>query len=107
MAKATQGFVTAQELADALNRLRPTDPMWEEGGFRVGGRWLEIDPEASDRLAAKLLHCQLATARRRNQAEARWLVAGGVGVVFTDEAGWEPAPVPVELPVISGSLAGS
>ena len=54
---------------------------------------MEIDAEASDRLAAKLLRCQLSTARRRNQAEARWLIAGGVGVVFTDDAGWEPAPV--------------
>jgi hypothetical protein len=102
-----QGFVTAQELADALNRLRPTDPMWEEGGFRVGGRWLEIDPEASDRLAAKLLHCQLPTARRRNQAEARWLVAGGVGVVFTDDAGWEPAPVSPYVPMTLGSASVS
>jgi hypothetical protein len=89
-----QGSVTAQELADALNRLRPTDPMWTEGGFRVGGRWLEIDAEASDALAAKLLRCRMSTARRRNEEEARWLVAGGVGVVFTDEDGWQPAPVP-------------
>jgi hypothetical protein len=102
-----QGFVTAQELADALNRLRPTDPMWEEGGFRVGGRWLEIDPEASDRLAAKLLHCPLASARRRNLAEARWLVAGGVGVVFTDDAGWEPAPVLPHVPMTLGSASVS
>jgi hypothetical protein len=100
-----QGLVTAQELADALNRLRPTDPMWEEGGFRVGGRWLEIDPDASDELAARLLRCQLATARKRNQIEARWLVAGGVGVVFTDDAGWEPAPVSPYLPMNSGSAA--
>jgi hypothetical protein len=98
-----QGLVTAQELADALNRLRPSDPMWEEGGFRVGGRWLEIDPEASDRLAAKLLHCHLSTARRRNLAEARWLVAGGVGVVFTDDGGWEPAPVSPYLPLTLGT----
>jgi hypothetical protein len=103
LVKATQGFVTGQELADALNRLRPTDPMWEEGGFRVGGRWLEIDPDASDRLAAKLLHCHLATARRRNQAEARWLVAGGVGVVFTDDEGWEPAPVALEVSLMLGA----
>ena len=89
-----QGLVTAQELADALNRLRPNDPMWAEGGFRVGGRWLEIDAEASDALAAKLLRCRITTARRRNEEEARWLVAGGVGVVFTDEDGWQPAPVP-------------
>jgi hypothetical protein len=102
-----QGFVTAQELADALNKLRPTDPMWEEGGFRVGGRWLEIDAEASDRLAAKLLHCQLPTARRRNLAEARWLVAGGVGVVFTDDAGWEPAPVSPHVPMTLGSASVS
>jgi hypothetical protein len=103
LVKAMQGLVTAQELADALNRLRPTDPMWEEGGFRVGGRWLEIDPDASDRLAARLLRCHLATARRRNQAEARWLVAGGVGVVFTDDEGWEPAPVALDVPILSGS----
>lgn len=87
-----QLLVTARELADALNRLRPTDPMWEEGGFRVSGRWLEIDPDASDALAARLLGCQLSTARKRNELEARWLVAGGVGVVYSDEAGWQPAP---------------
>jgi hypothetical protein len=85
--------VTAQDLADALNRLRPSDPMWEEGGFRVGGRWLEIDPDASDALAARLLGCDLETARRRNDAEARWLVAGGVGVVFVDGRGWRSAGV--------------
>jgi hypothetical protein len=93
-----QGLVTAQELADALNRLRPTDPMWSEGGFRVGGRWLEIDPEASDALAARLLHCQLASARRRNQEEARWLVAGGVGVGSTDDRGGGAAPRPAHVP---------
>jgi hypothetical protein len=85
--------VTAQDLADALNRLRPSDPMWEEGGFRVGGRWLEIDPDASDALAARLLGCDLETARGRNDAEARWLVAGGVGVVFVDGRGWRSAGV--------------
>lgn len=85
--------VTAQDLADALNRLRPSDPMWEEGGFRVGGRWLEIDPDASDALAARLLGCDLETARRRNDAEARWLVAGGVGVVFVEGRGWRSARV--------------
>lgn len=87
-----QQAVTAQDLADTLNKLRLTDPMWEEGGFRVAGRWLEIDPDASDALAAKMLRCDLARARRRNDAEARWLVAGGVGVVYTDEHGWQPAP---------------
>ncbi|HEY4864950.1 MAG: hypothetical protein M3O95_05045 [Candidatus Dormibacteraeota bacterium] len=87
-----QGLVTAQELADTLNRLRPSDPMWDEGGFRVSGRWLEIDPDASDALAAKLLRCRLTKARRLNEAEARWLVAGGVGVVYDDESGWTPAP---------------
>jgi hypothetical protein len=87
-----QRFVTAQDLADALNRLRLTDPMWEEGGFRVGGRWLEIDPDASDELAARILGCDVSTARRRNDAEARWLVAGGVGVVYADDHGWQPAP---------------
>jgi len=86
--------VTAQDLADALNRLRPSDPMWEEGGFRVGGRWLEIDPDASDALAARLLGCDLETARRRNDAEARWLVAGGVGVVFVEGRGWRPVGDP-------------
>jgi len=87
-----QQFVTAQELASALNRLRLADPMWEEGGFRVAGRWLEIDPEASDALAARMLRCDPERARRRNDAEARWLVAGGVGVVYTDDHGWQPAP---------------
>jgi hypothetical protein len=87
-----QRFVTAQDLADALNRLRLTDPMWEEGGFRVGGRWLEIDPDASDELAAQILGCDINSARRRNDAEARWLVAGGVGVVYTDDYGWQTAP---------------
>ena len=67
-----QQVVTAQELADALNRLRLNDPMWEEGGFRVAGRWLEIDPDASDALAARALGCDLYDARRRNDAEARW-----------------------------------
>jgi hypothetical protein len=83
--------VTAEDLADALNKLRPTDPMWEEGGFRVDGRWLEIDPDASDALAAKLLGCDLKTARALNDLEARWLVAGGVEVIYTDEYGWQPA----------------
>jgi hypothetical protein len=87
-----QGLVTAQELADALNRLRPSDPMWDEGGFRVSGRWLEIDPDASDELAAKLLRCRITKARKLNEAEARWLVAGGVGVYYDDEDGWQPAP---------------
>jgi hypothetical protein len=84
-----QRFVTAQDLAEALNKLRLTDPMWDEGGFRVGGRWLEIDPNASDELAARLLGCDADTARRRNDAEARWLVAGGVGVVYVDDYGWQ------------------
>ena len=88
-----QPFVTPEQLASALNKLRLTDPMWEEGGFRVAGRWLEIDPDASDALAARLLRCSLDRARRRNEREARWLVAGGVGVVFTDDHGWQPAPV--------------
>jgi hypothetical protein len=88
-----QPFVTAQDLAEALNKLRPTDPMWEEGGFRVDGRWLEIDPDASDRLAARVLGCDLASARERNDAEARWLVAGGVGVIYTEDRGWEAAEV--------------
>jgi hypothetical protein len=87
-----QRAVTAQDLADALNKLRLTDPMWEEGGFRVAGRWLEIDPDASDALAARALRCDLERARRRNEAEARWLVAGGVGVIYSDARGWEPAP---------------
>lgn len=86
-----QQLVTARDLADTLNRLRLSDPMWEEGGFRVSGRWLEIDPEASDALAAKMLRCNLERARRRNEREARWLVAGGVGVVYTEEDGWQPA----------------
>lgn len=86
-----QHLVTARDLADTLNRLRLSDPMWEEGGFRVSGRWLEIDPEASDALAAKMLRCNLERARRRNEREARWLVAGGVGVVYTEEDGWQPA----------------
>ena len=87
-----QTLVTAHDLADALNRLRLTDPMWQEGGFRVGGRWLEIDPDASDELASQLLGCDLATARQRNEEEARWLVAGGVGVTFSERRGWRPAP---------------
>ena len=87
-----QRFVSAQELASALNRLRPTHPMWEEGGFRVNGRWLEIDFDASDALAATLLRCSLTAGRKRNQTEARWLVAGGMAVVYTDDGGWEPAP---------------
>jgi hypothetical protein len=86
-----QHLVTAQDLADALNKLRVTDPMWEEGGFRVMGRWLEIDPDASDELAARMLRCDLDVARRRNDAEARWLVAGGVGVFFVEGRGWRPA----------------
>ena|ERR1700736_3502985 len=86
-----QRLVSAQELACALNKLRPTDPMWGEGGFRVNGRWLEIDSDASDALAAKLLRCRLTTARKRNETEARWLVAGGVAVVYTDDWGWQPA----------------
>jgi hypothetical protein len=90
------GIVSAEQLAEALNHLRPTDPMWSEGGFRVGGRWLEIDPEASDALAAKLLSCDRETARLRNEAEARWLVAGGAAVVYHDRRGWEPARVLVE-----------
>ncbi len=85
-----QHLVTARDLADTLNKLRPTDPMWEEGGFRVSGRWLETDPEASDELAARLLRCTIERARRRNEAEARWLVAGGVGVVYSDDHGWQP-----------------
>lgn len=90
--ETTNHLVTAQDLADALNRLRPADPMWEEGGFRVSGRWLEIDPDASDRLAAHLLGCDLEEARRRNDEEARWFVAGGVGVVYSRRYGWRPAP---------------
>ena len=86
-----QHLVTARDLANTLNRLRLSDPMWEEGGFRVSGRWLEIDPEASDALAAKMLRCNLERARRRNEAEARWLVAGGVGVFYTEGEGWQPA----------------
>jgi hypothetical protein len=86
-----QHLVTARDLANTLNKLRLSDPMWEEGGFRVSGRWLEIDPEASDALAARMLRCNLERARRRNEAEARWLVAGGVGVFYTDEEGWQPA----------------
>src|SRR2546423_4251720 len=92
-----QHTVTAQDLADALNGLRLGDPMWQEGGFRVRGRWLEIDPDASDELAAQLLGCDLATARQRNEDEARWLVAGGVGVTYSQRRGWRPAKyVPVE-----------
>jgi hypothetical protein len=97
-----QRFVTAQDLADALNRLRLTDPMWQEGGFRVGGRWLEIDPDASDELAARILGCDVDTARQRNDAEARWLVAGGVGVVYTDDHGWQAPQHHSE----NGSIAG-
>jgi hypothetical protein len=85
-----QRFVTAQQLADVLNKLRSGDPMWEEGGFRVDGRWLEIDPDASDALAARMLRCDVDTARQRNDAEARWLVAGGVEVVYSDRHGWRP-----------------
>ncbi len=85
-----QNLVSAEELAEALNKLPLNNPMWEEGGFRVAGRWLEIDPDASDELAARLLRCDLETARRRNDAEARWLVAGGVGVVYIEGKGWRP-----------------
>jgi hypothetical protein len=95
-----QTLVTAQDFADALNRLRLTDPMWEEGGFRVAGRWLEIDPDASDALAATMLRCSIERARRRNEIEARWIVAGGVAVVYTDDHGWQAVPDwrrPVEL----------
>jgi hypothetical protein len=92
--RTMERFVTAQALADALNALRLADPMWEEGGFRVAGRWLEIDPDASDALAARMLRCGLDRAKKRNEAEARWLVAGGVAVHFTDDEGWQPAPVP-------------
>jgi hypothetical protein len=92
-----QHAVNAQDLADALNKLRLTDPMWSEGGFRVSGRWLEIDPDASDELAAHMLGIDLEKARRRNDREARWLVAGGVGVVYTEGKGWQPAQVPVTL----------
>lgn len=86
-----QNLVSAEELAEALNNLPLSNPMWEEGGFRVAGRWLEIDPDASDELAARLLRCDLETARRRNEAEARWFVAGGVGVVYIEGKGWRPA----------------
>jgi hypothetical protein len=86
-----QQLVTAQDLADTLNRLRLADPMWTEGGFRVSGRWLEIDPDLSDALAAQALRCDIDEARRRNEEEARWLVAGGVGVVYVDGKGWQPA----------------
>src|ERR1700716_259800 len=86
-----QRLVNAQDLADALNRLRLADPMWAEGGFRVGGRWLEIDPEASDHLAARMLGCDVETARQRNDTEARWLVAGGGGGFLTHRRGWQPA----------------
>ena len=48
---------------------------------------------ASDELAARMLRCDLDRARRRNDAEARWLVAGGVGVFYTEGRGWQPAPV--------------
>jgi hypothetical protein len=88
-----QQLVTAKDLADTLNRLPLTHPMWEEGGFRVSGRWLEIDPDASDELAARLLRCSLERARKRNEREARWLVAGGVGVVYTEDCGWQPAAI--------------
>jgi hypothetical protein len=85
-----QNIVSAEELADALNQLSLNNPMWAEGGFRVAGRWLEIDPDASDELAAYWLKCDLETARRRNDAEARWFVAGGVGVVYVEGKGWRP-----------------
>src|SRR5262245_23717782 len=89
-----QHLVTAEELAEALNKLPLNNPMWEEGGFRVAGRWLEIDPDASDALAARMLRCDIDTARRRNDREARWFVAGGVGVVYVDGRGWVPAKEP-------------
>src|SRR5205085_11608827 len=89
--RTMQQLVGARDLADALNKLRLADPMWNEGGFRVLGRWLEIDPDASDELAAVMLGCGLERARRRNEREARWLVAGGVGVVYVDGKGWQPA----------------
>ena len=85
-----QNLVSAEELADHLNKLSLNNPMWAEGGFRVGGRWLEIDPDLSDRLAAAMLKCDLETARRRNDAEARWFVAGGVAVVYVNGKGWKP-----------------
>src|SRR5215472_549143 len=87
-----QNLVSAEELADALNNLPLNNPMWGEGGFRVGGRWLEIDPDASDELAAWMLKCDIETARQRNDAEARWFVAGGVAVVYVDGTGWKPVP---------------
>jgi hypothetical protein len=87
-----QHLVSAEELAEALNKLSLSNPMWGEGGFRVGGRWLEIDPDESDELAAWMLKCDIETARRRNDAEARWFVAGGVGVVYVDGQGWRPVP---------------
>jgi hypothetical protein len=82
-----QQLVTAEHLADTLNRLRLADPMWGEGGFRVLGRWLEIDPDESDALAARMLRCGIEEARRRNDREARWLVAGGVAVVYIEGKG--------------------
>jgi len=85
-----QNLVSAEELAEALNKLPLNNPMWEEGGFRVGGRWLEIDPDLSDQLAAAMLNCDLETARRRNDAEARWFVAGGVAVMYVNGKGWRP-----------------
>jgi hypothetical protein len=85
-----QNLVSAEELADHLNKLPLSNPMWAEGGFRVGGRWLEIDPDLSDQLAAAMLKCDLETARRRNDAEARWFVAGGVAVVYVNGKGWRP-----------------
>jgi hypothetical protein len=56
----------------------------------VAGRWLEIDPDASDELPARMLGRDLEEARAHNDAEARWLVAGGVGVVYSDRRGWQP-----------------
>jgi hypothetical protein len=95
-----QQLVSAQDLANTLNRLRLADPMWDEGGFRVLGRWLEIDPDESDALAARSLGCDLDEARRRNETEARWLVAGGVGVVYVEGKGWQPAKRHVTLEVV-------
>lgn len=83
---AVRPVVTGEDLAVFLNRLPVA--AWGDPGFRVNGRWLEIDPEASDRLAARNLRVSLEEARQRNQEEARWLVAGGVGVVYQEGRGW-------------------